>query len=262
MDTQAQKAAAACTRAARWPVNNPKLATPKPADMPEPSDSEQESLAATQHSQILCIDSDSDDDCGYTGGVNVCLDSELEEDSDGSDEKSWLHMKKSEAKKNCQLGYNGLSRCTKQQYDKKVQDRAATHEWSWNLWVWIGEYCTKTTLINQNSNDLQVLMVHTMFMHPKPSTTASTTSFTSSMGTMIMEDFADLVNYPSNLSNDSDNESSDKSSVTDEKIHSNQLPAIPKLKRQKLDIPYHKQGSYEVRGDRINSRKCIPISKS
>jgi len=30
---------------------------------------------------------DSDDDCGYTGGVNVCLDLELEEDRDGSDDE-------------------------------------------------------------------------------------------------------------------------------------------------------------------------------
>ena len=35
----------------------------------------------------LCIDLDLDDDCRYTGGVNVCLDSELEEDRDGSDDE-------------------------------------------------------------------------------------------------------------------------------------------------------------------------------
>ena len=80
--TQAQKVAAAHARAARWPVNNP-----KPADMPEPSDSEQKSLMAIQHSPI-CIDLDSDDDCGYTGGVNVHLDSEQEEDMEGSDKWS------------------------------------------------------------------------------------------------------------------------------------------------------------------------------
>jgi hypothetical protein len=41
-----------------------------------------------QHSPI-CIDSDSDDDCGYTGGVNLHLDSEQElEDTDESDKWS------------------------------------------------------------------------------------------------------------------------------------------------------------------------------
>ena len=35
----------------------------------------------------LCIDLDLDDDCRYIGGVNVCLDSELEEDRDGSDDE-------------------------------------------------------------------------------------------------------------------------------------------------------------------------------
>src|ERR1700676_4865869 len=80
MGTQAQHAAAACARAARW---HPEL-----ADTPEASDNEQESLVATLRSPILlCIDLDSDDDCGYMGGVNVCLDLELEEDRDGSDDE-------------------------------------------------------------------------------------------------------------------------------------------------------------------------------
>jgi hypothetical protein len=47
----------------------------------------QEPLMAMQHSPILlCTDSDSDDNWRYMGGVNVYLDSELEEDRDGSDE--------------------------------------------------------------------------------------------------------------------------------------------------------------------------------
>ena len=156
MGTQAQNAAAACARAARW--------HPEPADTPEPSDNEQESLVATPRSPILlCIDSDSDDDCGYTGGVNVCLDSELEEDRDGSDDEwsdteSLVELEGEEleanlqalrpklpltspeevttlydkirgrksaktfakAEKNHGLGYNGLSKHTKQLHDKKA----------------------------------------------------------------------------------------------------------------------------------------------
>ena len=51
-----------------------------------------------------------------------------------------------------------------------------------------------------------------------------------------MEDFADLVNYPSDLSDDSD-----KGSVADDERHSHRLPTVPKLKRRKLDIPYREQ---------------------
>jgi hypothetical protein len=56
---------------------------------PETSDSEQHSPTAAQHFPI-CIDSDSDDDdCGYAGGVDVCLDSEKElEGMDENDEWS------------------------------------------------------------------------------------------------------------------------------------------------------------------------------
>jgi hypothetical protein len=170
MCTQAQKAAAARARAARWLINNPER-----ADTSEPSDSEQESLAATQHSPI-CIDLDSDDDCRYTGGVNVHLDSEQElEDTDGSDKWSdteslselegeeleenlqALRLKLpvtspeevttpyeeirggksaktfANAEKICGLGYNGLSKHTKQLCDKKARDGAAMHERARNL---------------------------------------------------------------------------------------------------------------------------------
>ena len=81
--TQAQKAAGACARVARWPVNN----NPKLADTPETSDSEKKSLMATQHPPI-CIDTDLDDNCRYTSGVNVHLDSEQEENMEGSDKWS------------------------------------------------------------------------------------------------------------------------------------------------------------------------------
>src|ERR1700723_723289 len=84
MCTPAQKAAAARARAARWAINNP-----EPAETSEPSDSEREYLTAMQHYSPICIDSDSDDDCGYTGGVNVHLDLEEElEDMGESDEWS------------------------------------------------------------------------------------------------------------------------------------------------------------------------------
>ena len=79
MGTQAQNAAAARARAARW--------HPEPADTPEPSDNEESLVAMLRSPILLCIDSDSDDDCGYTGGVNVCLDLELEEGRDGSDDE-------------------------------------------------------------------------------------------------------------------------------------------------------------------------------
>jgi hypothetical protein len=125
----------------------------------------------------LCIDLDLDDDGRYTGGVNVCLDSELEEDRDGSDDEwsdtdseSFVELEREEleanlqalrpklpltspeevttlydeirggksaktfakAEKNCGLGYNGLSKCTKQLHHKKVQDGAATREQAQN----------------------------------------------------------------------------------------------------------------------------------
>jgi hypothetical protein len=84
MGKQTQNAAAAHARAARWLANNP-----EPADTPETFDSEQHSPTAAQHFPI-CIDSDSDDDdCGYAGGVDVCLDSEKElEGMDENDEWS------------------------------------------------------------------------------------------------------------------------------------------------------------------------------
>ena len=84
-------------------------------------------------------------------------------------------------------------------------------------------------------------MMHTMFMDPKPSIAASTASSTPSTSPEITEDFADLVNYPSDLSDDSDNESGDESSIIDDERHSHRLPAVPKLKRRKLDIPYREQ---------------------
>jgi len=84
-------------------------------------------------------------------------------------------------------------------------------------------------------------MMHTMFMNPKPSIATSTASSTPSTSPEITEDFADLVNYPSDLSNDSDNESRDESSIIDDERHSHQLLAVPKLKRQKVDIPYREQ---------------------
>jgi len=83
MGTQAQKATAAHARAARWPSVNLNY---------ELSDNEQASLivAAQLHSPA-CVDSDSDDDCGYTGGINVCVDSEWqEEEMDGRDHDEWL----------------------------------------------------------------------------------------------------------------------------------------------------------------------------
>jgi hypothetical protein len=58
----------------------------------------------------------------------------------------------------------------------------------------------------------------------------------------ITDNFAGLVNYLSDLSDDSNNESGDKSAVADVERHSHQLPAVPSLKRQKLaNVPYHKQ---------------------
>jgi len=53
-------------------------------------------------------------------------------------------------------------------------------------------------------------MMHTMFMNPKPSPATSTLSLTPSATPEIMENFADLVNYPSDLSDDSDSESGDE----------------------------------------------------
>ena len=73
MATQAQKAAAARARVARWP-------TASSANLDyELSDNGQESLMAATHYPACSVDSDSDDDCGYTGGVNVCVDSEWQE---------------------------------------------------------------------------------------------------------------------------------------------------------------------------------------
>jgi len=51
------------------------------------------------------------------------------------------------------------------------------------------------------------------------------------MSPEIMEDFADLVNYPSDLSDNSDDESGNESPAADDERHSHQLPAVPKLKR-------------------------------
>ena len=81
MGTQAQKAAAARARAARWP-------SASGANLNyEWSDNGQESLMALMHYPACSVDSDSDDDCGYTGGVNVCVDSEWqEEEMDGKDD--------------------------------------------------------------------------------------------------------------------------------------------------------------------------------
>jgi hypothetical protein len=101
----------------------------------------------------------------------------------------------------------------------------------------IGDYCMKKKLIIWNSNDPQVLMMRTMFTNPKPSLAVSTASSTPE----ITEDFANLVNYPSDLSDDSNDESGNKSSVADNERHSHRLPAVPKLKRRKLDIPYREQ---------------------
>jgi len=84
MGKQTQNAAAARARAARWLANNP-----EPADTPETSDSEQQSPTAAQHFPI-CIDSDSDDDdCGYAGGVDVCLDSEKELEGMDENDDEW-----------------------------------------------------------------------------------------------------------------------------------------------------------------------------
>ena len=80
-----------------------------------------------------------------------------------------------------------------------------------------------------------------MFMNPKPSPATSTLSLTPSATPEIMENFADLVNYPSDLSDDSDSESGDESSVADDERQSHRLLAVPKLKRRKLDVPYHEQ---------------------
>jgi hypothetical protein len=86
-------------------------------------------------------------------------------------------------------------------------------------------------LISWDSNDPLVLMMHTMFINPRPSNAASTAPSTPSMSPEITENFANLVNYPSDLSDDSDNGSSDENSVIDDEIHSHPLPAVPKLKR-------------------------------
>ena len=84
-------------------------------------------------------------------------------------------------------------------------------------------------------------MMRTMFSHPNPSPAANSASSTP-FSPEIMENFADLVNYPSDQSDNSDDESGDESSqaVADER-QSCRLPAIPKLKRRKLDIPYREQ---------------------
>ena len=167
MGTQAQKAAAAHTRAARWPSANLNY---------ELSDNGQESLMALTHYPACSVDSDSDDDCGYTGGVNVCVDSEWqEEEMDGrddldewSDTESHAELEGDEleanlqalrsglqdispqefevttpyeeikggksaktfanAEKKCGLGYNSLEKHTKQLHDKKARDGAAMHE--------------------------------------------------------------------------------------------------------------------------------------
>jgi hypothetical protein len=123
---------------------------------------------APTHYPAWSVDSDSDDDCGYTGGVNVCVDSEWqEEEMDGrddldewSDTESLAELEGDEleanlqalkpglrdtslqelevttpyeeikggksaktfanAEKNHGLGYNGLSKHTKQLHDKKA----------------------------------------------------------------------------------------------------------------------------------------------
>ena len=65
-------------------------------------------------------------------------------------------------------------------------------------------------------------MMRTMFSHPNPSPAANSASLTPS-SPEIMENFADLMNYPA-----------------DER-QSCRLLAVPKLKKWKLDIPYHEQ---------------------
>ena len=79
MVTEAQKAAAACARAARWPINlTCEPSATKKAESP---------MTTTQ----ICVNSDSDDKCRYTGGVNVCVESDWQEEAweeDESDEQS------------------------------------------------------------------------------------------------------------------------------------------------------------------------------
>jgi hypothetical protein len=163
--TKAQKVAAAHARAARW------FKSPDMPELPDNNDGE-EPLTAMWHD---CIDSDvDDDDCGYTGGVNICLDSEWEGDMGESDEwsdtESLAELEGEEleanlqalrpkllvtnpvevmmpyeeircgksaqtfanAEKNCRLGYNGLSKHTKQLHNKKARDGAATRQWAQN----------------------------------------------------------------------------------------------------------------------------------
>ena len=80
MGTQAQNAAVACARIAK---QHPEL-----VDTSRSSNNGQEFLIVTPQSPILlCIDSNLDDNCKYTSGVNVCLDSEMEEDRDESDDE-------------------------------------------------------------------------------------------------------------------------------------------------------------------------------
>ena len=96
-------------------------------------------------------------------------------------------------------------------------------------------------------------MMRTMFM--------STASLTPSMSPEITEDFTDLINYPSDLSDDSGNKSGDESSVADDERHSHRLPSVPKLKRRKLDIPYHEQRQLrsKERSDEFQSAYTDPI---
>jgi len=63
-----------------------------------------------------------------------------------------------------------------------------------------------------------------------------------------IEDWADLLNYPSYLSDDSDEGSGNEvaDGKAEEEPHNKWFPAVPQLKRQKLEILYHEQRQWQT----------------
>ncbi|KAG1802914.1 uncharacterized protein HD556DRAFT_1304152 [Suillus plorans] len=239
MITKQQRAAAAHARAARWPCAARKT-------------SDSNTVPATSNPAVIEIDYDSSSkqDCGYTGGVNFQFsdteyDSATESEwSDGSesDRDSMIAMKKSavewkKAEKNHALGYTGNSQRTQQRRAKETQNQAAIHEEA------------------KSSKDPQISMMHNFFKAtscesegPDVMRRTNSTGPGPPANTITMEpttenqNLADLVNYPSDLSNDEDSTTDDSegNDTHTEKSASPgcRQPAVPLCKQQKLDIPY------------------------
>ncbi|KAG1865569.1 hypothetical protein C8R48DRAFT_747672 [Suillus tomentosus] len=234
-------------------------------------------------------DSSSEQDCGYTGGVNFQFSnteydsatesewsngSESDEDSmvelEGDELDANLHelrkkahdkaleafpkyaqivRKKSavewkKAEKNRALGYTGNLKRTQQRRAKEAQNQAAIREEAKSSKdPQISMMCNFFKATSCESEDPDV-MRRTSSTGPGPPANNITMEPTTKN-----QNLADLVNYPSDLSNDEDGTTDDSEANTTHTEKSASpgchQPAVLLRKRQKLDIPYHLESAFK-----------------